>query len=96
MNATIWGRWVSRLFQQRRRPQRPQSAQRRLLFETLEDRVTPTTFIWTGLGSNNNWSTGANWQGGVAPTTSCTATDQPVEVRYSADYYFWTASKPRV
>ena len=25
-------------------------------------------FIWTGGGANNDWSTGANWQGGVAPS----------------------------
>ena len=67
MNAIVWGRWVARLFQQRRAgvPQ----ARRRLAVETLEDRVTPATFIWNGLGGNNNWSTAANWQGGVAPST---------------------------
>jgi autotransporter-associated beta strand protein len=68
MNAIVWGRWVTRLFRQRR-ARRPQS-RRRLAVESLEDRVTPaTTFVWTGLGSNNNWSTGANWQGNVAPTS---------------------------
>ena len=40
-----------------------------MAFESLEDRVTPTTFIWSGGGSNSNWSTGANWMGGVAPTS---------------------------
>ena len=25
------------------------------------------TFVWTGAGSDGNWTTGANWQGGVAP-----------------------------
>src|SRR5262245_23207994 len=59
MNATIWGRWVARLFQHHRRTRRPRSASRNLYFEPLEDRVTPTTFIWSGLGSNNNWSTPA-------------------------------------
>ena len=44
MNAIVWGRWVARLLQQRRAgvPQ----ARRRLAVETLEDRVTPATFIW--------------------------------------------------
>jgi hypothetical protein len=27
---------------------------------------------WTGSGADNNWSTGANWAGGVAPTSSST------------------------
>ena len=69
MNAKIWGRWVSLLFQQQQVARRQQTLQRRLAFEPLEDRVTPTTFIWSGAGSNNNWSTGANWQGGVAPSS---------------------------
>jgi hypothetical protein len=30
-----------------------------------------------------------NTSGGVAPTTSCTAGEKPVEVEYTADYYFW-------
>ena len=25
------------------------------------------TFVWTGAGSDGNWTTGGNWQGGVAP-----------------------------
>jgi len=67
MNAVIWGRWVSRLI----RGGRPRRLQphRRLAIELLEDRVTPATFVWNGLGGNNNWSTGANWQGGVAPSS---------------------------
>jgi hypothetical protein len=35
-----------------------------------------------------------NTSGGVAPTTSCTTADKPVEVEYTADYYFWMAAKP--
>src|SRR5690349_8193217 len=27
---------------------------------------------WSGLGPDNNWSTGANWVGGVAPASSPT------------------------
>jgi autotransporter-associated beta strand protein len=26
-----------------------------------------TTYTWSGLGADNNWATGANWVGGVAP-----------------------------
>ena len=42
-------------------------------FEVLEVRVVPSsTYTWTGGGANNNWSTGTNWQGGVAPTSAST------------------------
>src|SRR5688572_10784771 len=27
---------------------------------------------WSGFGANDNWSTGANWGGGVAPPSSST------------------------
>ncbi len=30
-------------------------------------------FTWVGLGADSNWSTGANWQGGVAPGVNDTA-----------------------
>jgi autotransporter-associated beta strand protein len=36
--------------------------------ETLETRVVPATRTWTGLGANDLWTTGANWQGAVAPS----------------------------
>lgn len=31
------------------------------------------TFTWNGNGSDNNWSTGLNWSGGIAPTNNGTA-----------------------
>jgi len=65
MNANTWGRWVSRLFQQRRRG-RPLPAQRRLAFESLEDRVVPATIIWQG-DSGSLWSTPGNWNLNRAP-----------------------------
>ncbi len=40
--------------------------------EVLEVRLVPSTFTWTGGGANTNWSTGANWQGGVSPTGGST------------------------
>ncbi len=40
--------------------------------EVLEIRLVPSTYTWTGGGSNSNWSTAANWQGGVAPTSGST------------------------
>lgn len=35
--------------------------------ERLEDRLTPASATWTGLGANGNWSTGGNWDTGAAP-----------------------------
>ena len=31
-------------------------------------RVAAGTFTWNGAGADNNWTTGANWVGGVAPS----------------------------
>jgi autotransporter-associated beta strand protein len=33
----------------------------RLSLQSLEDRVVPTNFIWTGLGTDANFSTAGNW-----------------------------------
>src|SRR5262245_25193029 len=35
--------------------------------EALEVRITPSTATWTGAGSDSNWTSAANWSGGVAP-----------------------------
>ncbi len=32
--------------------------------------ITYTTYTWTGNGSDNNWSTTANWSGGTVPVSS--------------------------
>ena len=40
--------------------------------ELLERRLVPSTYTWTGGGANSNWSNGANWQGGVSPTSGST------------------------
>jgi autotransporter-associated beta strand protein len=37
--------------------------------ELLELKLLPSTYTWTGGGANSDWSTGANWQGGIAPTS---------------------------
>jgi autotransporter-associated beta strand protein len=34
---------------------------------TLEQRIAPATFVWSGLGASANWTDGANWVGGAAP-----------------------------
>ena len=30
----------------------------------------PSAYIWKGIGANNNWTTGLNWDGGSAPSIS--------------------------
>ncbi|HJZ54797.1 MAG TPA: autotransporter-associated beta strand repeat-containing protein, partial [Gemmataceae bacterium] len=45
--------------------------------EELENRVTPTTFTWTG-ATNNLWSVGTNWLSGVAPTGDAGAVEDLV------------------
>jgi len=40
---------------------------------TQNETITLAQYTWIGGGGNANWSTGANWQGGSAPTTSGTA-----------------------
>jgi autotransporter-associated beta strand protein len=37
--------------------------------EPLEERALFSTVVWSGGGSDNNWSTAANWAGGVAPVS---------------------------
>jgi hypothetical protein len=68
MSPLTWRRWLERLIKQlgctrRRSPRRP-------LLEALEDRVTPTTNIWTGLGFNSKWSTVNNWSLARVPNSS--------------------------
>ena len=38
-----------------------------LSLDELGERIMPATRIWSGLGSNDKWTTPTNWQGGVAP-----------------------------
>ena len=33
----------------------------RPFLESLEPKIVPATFTWTGLGSSNNWSVSQNW-----------------------------------
>ena len=41
---------------------------------TIATAIAPATaFTWDGNGSDNNWSTGGNWVGGTAPTTTGTS-----------------------
>lgn len=70
MKQYPWRRWLKSLFgagsKRGRRPTRS------LAVETLETRVTPTTYTWQG-GSGVLWSKPANWAGGVAPITTTPA-----------------------
>lgn len=50
----------------------------RLHLETLEDRLAPAQYVWSGLGADNKWTTGANWVGGVAPTATAASMDDLV------------------
>ena len=46
--------------------------------ESLEDRLVPTTYTWVGGAVNTNWSTAANWQNDVAPSTAAGAVNDLV------------------
>src|SRR5262245_44049760 len=60
-------RWLESIFCQS--PRRPHRSHRtRQSVETLEDRLAPATFTWTGAGPADLWSGRFNWQGNVAPT----------------------------
>src|SRR5690242_65225 len=71
MASSSWLRWVRSLVGLRNRTARRVHRRHTLRVELLEDRLAPATFVWTGgSGIDNNWGTGANWQGGVAPAGS--------------------------
>ena len=70
MSTKMWKRWIRQVLAGRGSASGQRVRQRGLHLEMLEERVTPATFIWTGLGGNNNWSNPSNWQGGVAPTSA--------------------------
>ena len=40
---------------------------RRLLLESLEERIPLAVRIWDGGGGDANWTTAANWDGDIAP-----------------------------
>jgi RHS repeat-associated protein len=42
--------------------------QRKMIFESLEDRQLMATMTWDGGGADGNWTTAANWATNVAPT----------------------------
>jgi uncharacterized repeat protein (TIGR01451 family) len=60
MEPSWWRRFFARTSLPRRR--RPW-----LVFEALEDRLTPAMHTWTGLGESPSWSDTGNWANGSAP-----------------------------
>ncbi len=65
MASHSWSRWLRP--SPRTQAKKSRKGRRPLSVERLEDRTTPTTFTWTGLG-DGKWSNPANWAGGAAPT----------------------------
>jgi autotransporter-associated beta strand protein len=74
--------WLNRKHRTKRRSTavRPRTPSCRLVLESLEERLAPATYIWSGGGgaTNNKWSLGANWVGGIAPSGSATTLDDLV------------------
>jgi hypothetical protein len=62
-------KWTQRMFRGRSAhpASRSRSRRTRLLLERLEDRVTPSSVIWTGAGDGINWSDPHNWDVGRLP-----------------------------
>src|SRR5439155_2861214 len=77
MLSFSFSRWLKSVLRSRRQTIR-NKLRYRLSLEHLEDRLAPATFIWTGAGGNPNWSTGANWFGGIAPSGSAATLDDLV------------------
>ena len=59
----------------------------RPFLESLEPKIAPATFTWTGLGSSNNWSVSQNWTHTGTP-------NNPVPTSTS-DVIFFPAGSPR-
>src|SRR5262245_5665867 len=65
MNSS-WNRWISRLIKPKTRSVSKRTPGR-LRLESLEERLSPATNIWTGGGGNTFWNTPANWSAGHVP-----------------------------
>src|SRR5439155_17079078 len=78
MPLFIWARRLRSWFNPRVKTYRRRPPRCLLRLEQLEARLAPATFLWTGRGPNNNWTTGANWLSGVAPTATTATMDNLV------------------
>jgi autotransporter-associated beta strand protein len=64
-----WSRWLRSLVRPAVRAYRSPRRSRALQLESLEMRLAPASFTWTGASkTTNHWSDAANWLGGVAPS----------------------------
>src|SRR5262249_44055779 len=71
MRSAWWQRFMKRALLPRGQHQNVVVTHQRtspLQLEVLEGRLVPATHTWTGAGADLNWSTAANWTGGV-PTS---------------------------
>src|SRR5438128_8056158 len=70
MSSTWWKRLLKRdLTCNTQKHSKPRKTLcRRLLLESLENRLAPATHTWSGAGINNNWSLDSNWSGGSPGT----------------------------
>jgi autotransporter-associated beta strand protein len=69
MATFSWSRWLRSLVRPAVRAYRSPRRSRALQLESLEMRLAPASFTWTGASkTTNHWSDAANWFGGVAPS----------------------------
>ncbi len=66
---SLWSRTLARLgfASDKKENRHSKHASRVMQFEPLERRQLLSVVTWTGLGSDNNWGTAANWSSGAAP-----------------------------
>ena len=67
--AALWNRALTSLGLKTKKKDSTHSARPRRMwaFEPLEQRQLLSVVTWTGLGSNSNWSTAANWSSSSGP-----------------------------
>ncbi len=66
--AALWNRALTGLgLKSKKKSSHTAKPQRMRMFEPLEQRQLLSVVSWTGLGSNSNWSTAANWSTNLAP-----------------------------